>query len=276
MNFSVIFNCIKDINNIYTNILYSAIEHQGGKVLLKCNSSNEIDEEKIRESDMIITVGGDGTFLKGARKAVKWNIPIVGVNLGSVGFLNEIEKDKIEDSIKLIVTKNYQIEDRMILKSFVYKNNEIVFEDISVNDVVISRGSISRVLHLSTFINEVLVEKIPGDGLIIASPTGSTAYSLSAGGPIVEPDVDMLILTPICPHLLYSKSVVTTGDRVVKVIIDEGIEYNAMVTIDGQIGYSVTGGDVVEIKRATQRLKIVRFNKPNFFQILKQKINNRG
>ncbi|HPD01147.1 MAG TPA: NAD(+)/NADH kinase, partial [Acetivibrio sp.] len=136
---------------------------------------------------------------------------------------------------------------------------------------------ISRIIHLKTYINDSFMDLYPGDGLIISTPTGSTAYSLSAGGPLVEPDVDLIIATPICPHLLYSRSFITTGDRVVKVVVDESYEYEAMVTVDGQKGYEVKGGDLIVTKKSQQRFPMIRLNnKRNFFDVLRGKIYDRG
>jgi len=164
-----------------------------------------------------------------------------------------------------------------MLETTIIRENKAIAKDIVLNDVVVSRGAISRIIHLKTYINDSFMDLYPGDGLIISTPTGSTAYSLSAGGPLVEPDVDLIIATPICPHLLYSRSFITTGDRVVKVVVDENYQYEAMVTVDGQVGYEVIGGDVIVTKKSQQRFPMIRLNnRSNFFDVLRGKIYDRG
>jgi NAD+ kinase len=221
-------------------------------------------------------LGGDDTFLKVARKAQVKNKPILGINLGNLGFLTEVEKSEIDNAIERIITDSYEVENRMMLEASIYSKGNIIVRELALNDVVISRGALSRILHLKTYINNEYVDAFPGDGLIISSPTGSTAYSLSAGGPIVEPDIDLVIVTPICPHILYSRSFITAGDRTVRVEVAESYTHEAMVTIDGQMGYEIKGGDYIEIKKAEKFVKMIRMNRKNFFNILRTKIYDRG
>ncbi|NLD48842.1 MAG: NAD(+)/NADH kinase [Clostridiaceae bacterium] len=279
----VFANKDKDIDFEYTKILLDSIKKNGAEAVIDEsifengaeNSRSDISPD-ISETDILVCLGGDGTFLKAARTLFGKNTPILGINLGNLGFLAEVDKKNIDSAVKRVVEGNFRIENRMMLETMITRGNDIIASDIVLNDVVISRGALSRILHLKTYINNAFMELYPGDGLIISTPTGSTAYSLSAGGPLVEPDVELIIATPICPHLLYSRSFITTGDRVVKVDIVEDYEHSAMVTVDGQNGYEIRGGDSIVTKKSSHSLKMVRIDSRNFFDVLRGKIYDRG
>ncbi|MGI6778066.1 MAG: NAD(+)/NADH kinase [Acetivibrionales bacterium] len=280
----IIVNREKDKNLKYTKILIESLKKRGADIkacsdiLRETNIKAEgLDEEGVFDnSDIIICLGGDGSFLGVARKVYKRNIPILGINLGALGFLTEVEKKDIDKAVECIIGGKYSIEERMMLETEILREDRILGKDIALNDVVISRGALSRILHVSTYINGTFVDSFPGDGLIVSTPTGSTGYTLSTGGPIVEPDVDIIIVSPICPHILYSRSFITTGDRTVKAVIQENYSHSAMVTVDGQKGYEVRGGDVVTVKKSEYKVKLVRINTRNFFNILRSKIYYRG
>lgn len=280
----IISNIDKDVDYIYAGMLANKIKQMGGQPILTPKVTKIIGEigfsadlnQMLKAAEVVICLGGDGTFLKVARDVYKSGLPILGINLGSMGFLTEVEKSDIDIAVKSIIEDNIFIEKRMMLDTVLTRNNEIIGRNIALNDVVISRGALSRILHVKTYINDDFVDTFPGDGLIVSSPTGSTGYSLSAGGPIVEPDIDMIIVTPICPHILYTRSFITTGDRAVKAIVDENYSHIAMVTIDGQKGYEVRGGDIIETKKSEHVVKMVRINKRNFFNVLRTKIYYRG
>ncbi|MCX7842773.1 MAG: NAD(+)/NADH kinase [Clostridia bacterium] len=280
----VVVNTDKDQGLKYTRILIDSISKSGGECILPPEIAEELSMESfatteadiMEKSDCIICLGGDGTFLKAARKAYTFQKPILGINLGSLGFLTEIDKNDIPAAVENIRNGKFTIEHRMMLDTAIIRENSIIARDIALNDIVISKGSLSRILHLKAFVNETLIDLIPGDGLIVSSPTGSTAYSLSAGGPIVEPDTDLMIVTPICPHILYSRSFVTTGDRIVSVVIEESGSYDAMVTVDGQNGYKVFGGDCIEVRKSPHFVKMIRLSSHDFFNVLRAKIYDRG
>jgi NAD+ kinase len=284
MSIGVLTNREKDINLKYTSILVGGILGKGAEVNLCSDISLELnlsdsglDEENVIEkSEILICLGGDGTFLKYARKAYNKGIPMLGINLGSLGFLTEVEKTDLSITVECLINGNFEIEERIMLESSIISDGKIISKDVALNDVVISRGALSRILHIKTYINNDFVDTFPGDGVIVSSPTGSTAYSLSCGGPIVEPDLDLMIVTPICPHILYSRSFITAGDRVVKLVVDENYCHDAMVTIDGQEGIIIRGGDYIEVKKAPCTVKLIRINSRNFFNILRTKIYDRG
>ncbi len=274
----------RDVDYVYTKLLAESITKHGGSALMSARLAKESgmgipcgsDDGMIAQSDMVVCLGGDGTFLKVARKVYRKDIPILGINLGNLGFLTEVEKDDIDLSIGKLFSGNYEIEERMMLDALIHKRDKPPIKDIALNDFVIGRGALSRIIHIKAYVNDTFVDNFPGDGVIISSPTGSTAYSLSAGGPIVEPDTELLIITPICPHILYSRSFVTKSDSVVKAIVEEDYEYGAMVTPDGQEGHAIGGGDIIEISKSHYCTKIIKMNPSNFFNILRTKIYFRG
>lgn len=280
----VIVNADKDAELKVSRRLAESVVRAGGRIIMEEGPASGLHIGETRPSaeavvdcsDMVVVLGGDGTFLKAARLLYGKDIPILGINLGNLGFLTEVDRNGIELAVERIFSGSYAIEERMMLDASVYKAGKPVVKDVALNDVVISRGAISRLLHVNAYINDLFVDSFPGDGLIISSPTGSTAYSLSAGGPIVEPDADMMIITPICPHILYSRSIVTNAGSTVKVVINEGFQHDAMVTVDGQSGHEMGGGDWVEVKKSARSIKLARINERNFFNILRAKIYYRG
>lgn len=280
----IITNLEKDPDLKHTSELASCVISMGGEAKLASEVSKIIgigescpdDDAVIESSDMVVCLGGDGTFLKAARRIYKKSIPILGINLGNLGFLTEIDKNEIPHAMEHIFKGEYKIEERMMLDVEIHKSGCDIIRDVALNDAVISRGAISRILHVKTYINDAFVDSFPGDGLIVSSPTGSTAYSLSAGGPIVEPDTDLIIISPICPHILYSRSFITKDTSTVTAVVDENFQHNAMVTIDGQEGYDIRGGDSVKISRSEHSIKLISINSRNFFNILRAKIYYRG
>lgn len=283
--YGIIINRDKDISLEYTSKLVDSITRRKGQVNLVADIAEEIglpiekmsEEDVLEQSDVLICIGGDGTLLRTARKAYQKDLPILGINLGTLGFLTEVEKNDIDNAVEKLFLKQYSIEERIMLEAIITNDSgNIIARDIALNDIAISRVALSRILHLKMYINDAFVDFFPGDGLIISSPTGSTAYSMSAGGPIVEPDMDLMILTPICPHILYSRSFITKAQSRVKVTVEDNYENNAMVTMDGQIGFRVGGGYAVEISKSPGNVKLIRINSRNFFNVLRTKIYDRG
>lgn len=282
--FGIITNRDKDEKFIYTKRLISSIQNRGGKVKVPSDTARKLkmhdeglDEQGVIDgSDIIVCLGGDGTFLRVARKVYLRNIPMLGINLGSLGFLTEVDRNEIDIAVDCLISGDFKIEERMMLEAVIKSKGRVIGQDIALNDVVVARGAVSRILNIRTYINDTFVDNFPGDGLIVSSPTGSTGYTLSAGGPIVEPDVELIIVTPICPHILYSRSFVATGDRVVRAVIDESYMHKAIVSVDGEKGYEIKAGDVIEIRKSPHTVKFIKINERNHYHILRTKIYFRG
>ncbi|MCK9225752.1 MAG: NAD(+)/NADH kinase [Candidatus Muirbacterium halophilum] len=232
---------------------------------------NEINDKK--DCHAIISVGGDGTFLKIARYAVKQNIPIVGVNLGRLGFLNEIEPEKMEFFIKKLVDNNYEITERTILKVKIFDEyNHVLSEDTAINDIVFTRGAVARMIKLSLSINKNIVETYHGDGVIISTPSGSTAYSLSAGGPIVSAELLGIVITPLCPHSLHSRTIVCKDNAIIGIEFDPLLNEETVITVDGQMFAKIEKTNRIEIKKNKDSLKVIDFGTQNFYSLIKEKL----
>lgn len=274
----------KDKDLKYTKLLAESIAMQGGEVIIPSDLAKDIgikskyedEKEFLNNSEIIISLGGDGTFLKAARKVYGMGIPIMGINLGNLGFLTEVETGDVHSAVSSILEDKFELENRMMLEARIVSDGRTIARDVAVNDVVISRGCLPRITRLKMYIDDVLTETFPGDGLIVSTPTGSTAYTLAAGGPIVEPNTDLIIATPICPHILYSRSYITSSDKVYRIAVDEDYHHNATVTVDGQTGYEIKAGDYVEIRKSQHYVKLARLKKRNFFNVVRYKIYTRG
>jgi len=228
-------------------------------------------DQELRDADMMICFGGDGTILHAAKCANSFGVPILGVNLGSVGFMAELEHEELNQLSKL-ARGNYTIEQRMMLDVKVMHNGRIQFHDTALNDAVITKGAVARVIDLSVQADRALITDFAGDGVIISSPTGSTAYSMSAGGPIVEPTAENFIVTPICPHALHARTFVLGKDRTVAVRVGRLSRKTAYVSVDGGKAVKLVDGDIVEIKRSATCTRLVRLTGRNFYDIVSQKL----
>lgn len=222
--------------------------------------------------DYAIVLGGDGTILSAARELSGKNVPILGVNLGQMGFLAEVEPCGLEKALELLAGGNYAILHRLMLTARVYRDDLPVAEFMALNDIVVSKGPFSRIIIVDTFVNDRFLESYPGDGLIVATPTGSTGYSLSAGGPIVNPALDVMIITPICPHILHHRSVVVESHERVMMKIGSRRQAEVFLTVDGQVGYSLEDGDQVTVTRAPLTTPLIHLEGSNFYVLLHRKL----
>jgi len=228
-------------------------------------------EETIKEIDVLLVLGGDGTLLNAARTIVDYDILILGVNVGHLGFLTEIETDHLYQSLDKLLARDFHVEERMFIECQVIRDQQVIATYRALNDFVITRGTFARIIQLRVDVDNQPVVDYQADGLIVATPTGSTAYSLSAGGPIVEPSLDCLIITPICPHTLAARSVVVHQDATVTVIIEANHE-EVMLTIDGQLGFPLQSLDQVKIVRAGVTGKFIKLSGRSFFDILNSRL----
>lgn len=221
--------------------------------------------------DMILVFGGDGTFLSVARLVCKHDIPILGVNLGGLGFLTEITLDELYPMMEYILSGKYEIEKREMLYAAIHRNAEQVGDYVVLNDVVVNKGAVARMIDLAVYINGYHVTTFKADGIILSTPTGSTAYSLSAGGPIVYPTLPLTIITPICPHILTDRPLVVSNETTVrvKVLTDTPDIY---LTLDGQVGVNLKMGDLIEVRKADTSVKLIKSPFRDYFTILKAKL----
>jgi len=221
--------------------------------------------------DIILVFGGDGTFLGVARLACKHGTPILGINLGGLGFLTEITIDEIHPMMERILAGDYEVEDRHMLLTTIRRGRKRIGRHEVLNDVVINKQAVARIIDLAIYIDGSHVTTYKADGLIISTPTGSTAYSLSAGGPIVHPTLPVTILTPICPHTLTNRPLVVASDMKVEIAITTQ-EPDTYLTLDGQIGIQLSTGDVVEAIQSDTSVKLIKSPYRDFFTILKTKL----
>ena len=228
-------------------------------------------QEELKTADLLLCFGGDGTILHAAKDALPYDIPVLGVNMGSVGFMAELEHGELELLTRL-AEKKYTIEHRMLLDVAVRRGREVLFRDLALNDSVVTKGAVARVIDLSVRGDGVHVYEFSGDGVILATPTGSTAYSMSAGGPIVEPTAENILVTPICAHSLQAKPLVMGRDRVVSVRIGRQARKTAYLSVDGGRAFRLSGGDVVEVRRSRRVTRLVRLMDHSFYEIIDQKL----
>ena len=220
--------------------------------------------------DLLIILGGDGTLLSMARAVGDLGVPLLGVNLGGLGFLTATTLDEMFPALEAYFAGRMAIEERMLLAARIVRNNQPLGEYVALNDIVITKSAMSRIIDLSVSVDGRHATAYRADGLIISTPTGSTAYSLSAGGPILFPTMDAVVLTPICSHTLTNRPIVVPGtDRIeVTLLADQEV----MATMDGQVGVGLREGDTVEVCKAAARIRLVRFPQKDFFSVLRTKL----
>jgi len=274
MKIGIIQNRIKENCTIYVEKIIRAIENHGGEaVVADCEDDISVAYDGV---DMVISVGGDGTFLSAAAQAVDRDIPVLGFNLGTLGLLTEVEKDDIDSKIAKIALGDYEIEQRRVIDVYtVDTDGHDEFLGIALNDCVYTRDVLSGIAYVNLYINDVFVDMYPCDGFIVATQTGSTAYSMSAGGPIVEPGNDVNIITSICPHTLFARSFVAKPTSTVRLELCR--EHDGMhVILDSRISHTICGKDTIECRASEKSLKIVRIDPPNFYTALRSKFSDRN
>jgi NAD+ kinase len=227
-------------------------------------------DRELPNADLVICFGGDGTILHMAKAATKHSIPILGVNIGTMGFMAELESNEM-DKLKQIASGDYKIDRRMMLDVSVRRDKEVLYRDICLNDIAITKGAVARIVHLSVRCDGVQAMECGGDGIIIATPTGSTAYNLSAGGPIVEPEAKNMMITPICAHDMGSRCIVTSEKRVVNVEMTKNARRNAFLSVDGGKAVRMNMGDVAIVQKSKLETKLVRLKERSFFDVVNAK-----
>lgn len=227
-------------------------------------------DRELPTADMVVCLGGDGTILHMAKAATRQGIPILGINIGTMGFMAELEAGELHQ-LSRIASGDYEIDQRMMLDVTVHRDRDIIFHDICLNDVVVTKGAVARIVHLAVKCDGVQALECGGDGVIVATPTGSTAYSLSAGGPIVEPEAASILVTPICSHDVASRCIVASDRRIITVELSQNARRNAFLSADGGKSLRMNMGDVATIKKSQLVTQLVRLKDRSFYDVVNVK-----
>lgn len=230
-------------------------------------------DRELNGADLIVCFGGDGTILHMSKTATRAGIPILGVNIGTMGFMAELESSEL-DQLKRLATGDYTIDHRMMLDVTVQRDRDILFHDICLNDVVITKGAVARIVHIAVACDGVQAMECGGDGVIVATPTGSTAYNLSAGGPIVEPEAHSILVTPICAHDVSSRCMVASDRRVITLGVTRNARRNAFLSVDGGKSVRLNMGDVTTVKKSNLETRLIRLNDRSFYDVVNLKFRN--
>lgn len=271
--FYIITNDGKDADFEVTMRIKNYIEKHGCVCILaqKDEHLQIIKDTVPKQCDCAIVIGGDGTLIQAARELLEYHIPLLGVNMGTLGYLTEVEVHHVEQAVSRLMEGEFSVEDRMMLCGVLPDGKK----DLSLNDIVVTRLGSLRVIHFNIYVNEELLNSYQADGVIISTPTGSTAYNLSAGGPIVEPTAEMIVITPICSHALNTSSIVlSAGDRLI-IEIGEGrneCTEHAVVSFDGKDSMNVQTGDRIYVERAKYTTKLIKLSKVSFLETLREKM----
>lgn len=277
--FYIIANTEKDTNLQFSYEIADYLISKGQTCIVREKTQDtlacraKLEEEEI---EAILVLGGDGTLLRAARELADKKIPFLGVNLGHLGYLAEMEQQNVQLALDRLIENQYTIENRMMLQGVVQIAGREIGRDMALNDIVLNRSGSLRVVDYEIFVNGEYLNSFTADGIIVSTPTGSTGYSLSAGGPIISPTATMLVLTPICPHTLNSRSIVFSGEDKILIKIGEGRHGSvdeACVTFDGDTCFQMKSGDCVEIQKSTEVTRILKINKVSFLEVLRNKLS---
>jgi NAD+ kinase len=255
---------------------------QGASVRIEAKTSEMMDagpgestRDLARECEILVALGGDGTILQVVHEMEEEYKPIFGINLGSLGFLTCVSSSAVEQAVDCIVTRRYTRTQRILIEMEVRRGDTTIARRVGLNDAVISRGALSRLIRLQTWIDGAALTEYNADGLVISTPTGSTAYSLAAGGPILTPDCGVLAVTPICPHVLTNRSLIFSDNSTIAVSPREN-QGEIYLTVDGQESVSICAGDMVYIRKAKQCVPLAVLPGVSFFEVLRQKLKWSG
>ena len=277
---AIIPNNIKDIGLLVTKRVVDYLlgkaelymENKFSVTGMKVNYVKKID--LFENVDLMIILGGDGTILQEAAACAKYGIPVMGINLGKVGFLTEIECDNIENALNKLLAEEYTIEKRMLIKLEIRREGKTVCVHNALNDVVVSKPSGAKLIDMELYAGDELVNRYIADGLIIATPTGSTGYSISAGGPVVDPSMTLYIATPICPHMLSARSAVLRADKPIVIRLDSAYPDNeAVVTADGDVQGYISSADEVAVLKSKYEFQLIRTGRQSFYNTLISKLS---
>ena len=283
-SFYIITNHVKDPELEKTNLIKNYLEEKG-KICYVQDSGGQEEDRRYKYTDAsripadvecVLVLGGDGTLLQASRDLVDTGIPLLGINMGTLGYLAEIEHQGIREALDKLIAGEFTTEKRMMIAGSVYQNGKKLMEDLALNDIVIGRRGRLRVVDFNIYVDDVFLCSYRADGIIISTPTGSTGYSLSAGGPIVSPDASLMLLTAIAPHTLNSRTIVLPDD--VKISVELGSSNlldneGAEVTFDGDTSMKLNVGRSIEVTKSEKSIRLIKINNTSFVQILRRKMN---
>jgi NAD+ kinase len=258
--------------------LVAWLREQGKDVILDPKAAALIGKSASRyqgriadKADMVIVLGGDGTMLNAARLVEERSVPILGINMGGLGFLTEVGGEDLYKTLERVFAKEYTLEERLMLRTHLDRRGKRIVQATVLNDVVVTKGELSRMIAMTIAIDGQFVTSLRGDGLILSTPTGSTAYSMSAGGPIVTPSVNALVITPICPHTLTHRPLLVPSTATLAITLTSH-DKGAMATFDGQVGVAMTEGDTVAITPSRHKTKLIRLPERTYYDVLRRKL----
>lgn len=280
--FFIVTNTAKDKDFAFTNSIIKYLETKGktcytqSKDAVKNTNYNYTNADMVpKDTECVIVLGGDGTLIQAARDLSKLELPLLGINIGTLGFLADIDREQAFPAIDRVLAGDYEIDERMMLEGKAYRDGELIYSNVALNDVVINRSGALRVIDFEIYVNDEYLTSYTADGLIISTPTGSTAYNLSAGGPIAQPNSDLIILTPVCPHKINQRSIILDSfDEIcVKMSPSRCNEEERVASFDGELHTNLVSGDKVIVTRASRKAKIIKTSKLSFFQVLGKKMS---
>lgn len=278
-HFYIVTNRHKDPKLEITNRIKKYIEKQGGSCTIQVKEPSPGTKAEItNEVECMLVLGGDGTMLQAARDTVEKRIPMLGINMGTVGYLTEIELPGIEHALDKLLKDEYELEERMMLIGVIQKEGKEPEEDWALNDIAITRCGSLQVIQYSIYINDQYLYSYSADGVLVSTPTGSTGYNLSAGGPIVEPKAKLLMITPICPHTLNTRSIILSAEDRISIQIDAGREGKKMeveANFDGSHKVTLETGDRIEIRQSEKKTDIIKLSNVSFLEVLHKKMNEK-
>ncbi|MBO4927565.1 MAG: NAD(+)/NADH kinase [Clostridiales bacterium] len=283
MKFGFVINEEKDPGYAFASHAVEVIREKGGSVILDdsykgtpLDGLEGVTIGSYSDCDILFSLGGDGTFLRTAHKYPGSRVPMIGVNLGTIGFLTEIHKNDFEDAVERLISGNYSLEKRTQLEvTLLSENGEVREKGICLNDAVIARGANLHVVTIDLLIDHDHVERLSGDGVILSTATGATAYCLAAGGPIVKPEMDIFMVTPICPHTLHNRTYIVSGDSTIELVIERFSE-PPIISLDGRPNIELRYHDRISIRKSEQDVVVAKLGYKNFYQTVRQKIRARG
>ncbi|HEY5512605.1 MAG TPA: NAD(+)/NADH kinase [Geomonas sp.] len=250
----------------------ASVEDHLSRQLRRPSSAESAESSEIaRDADLVVVLGGDGTLIAAARLVGEREVPILGVNLGSLGFLTEITLDELYPSVERCLAGDFEVSERMMLLASVERGGEVVELHRVLNDVVINKGALARIVDMETSVDGQYLTTFKADGLIVSTPTGSTGYSLSANGPIIHPSLACISITPICPHTLTNRPLVMAADARISIRLDS-MDEAVFLTLDGQVGVKLVCGDLVQIRKSEQATRLVQSRSKDYFEVLRTKL----